>query len=321
MIEGHSIGAVSRVFVVLNPVAGRSTADLVLAALEQHFVPDTWVYEVYQTTGQEQLADVVRDALARGCDMVVAVGGDGTVSDVAEALVHTGVPLGVVPLGTANMLALELAIPLNLEGACTLLAGPHTTTSIDAMQVGEKFFVLQIGIGIDALMIRDTEREQKRRFGRAAYIWTAFTRLIGFQPRRFTIVADGRRIRPRASQVLIANGGVLGIPPFRWGPNIRPNDGRIDVCIVNARTLLDYLGVAWHLLTGQQKRDRRVRYLTATRSIAVSADQPLPVQADGEIIGETPVLVHVVPDAVRVIVPAASVEQPAEPASVGVAGV
>jgi diacylglycerol kinase (ATP) len=78
--------------------------------------------------------------------------------------------------------------------------------------------------------------------------------------------------------------------------------------------------VAWHILRGQQKKDRRVRYLSATRSIAISADRALPVQADGEIIGETPVQVQVVPDAVRVIVPAARMEQTAEPVGVGVAG-
>jgi diacylglycerol kinase family enzyme len=164
--------------------------------------------------------------------------------------------------------------------------------------------VLQIGIGLDSLMIRDTDRQAKRRFGRAAYLWTAFTRLIGYQPVRFTIVADGQRSRPRASQVLVANGGVLGTPPFSWGPHIRPDDGKIDVCIISARTALDYGGLIWHTLLGQQRRDRNVRYLTATRSIAISADQPLPIQADGEIIGETPLQITVVPDALKVIVPA-----------------
>lgn len=320
MIEDRTADTTSRVFVVLNPVAGSGAAQDVRNALERHFVAEGWIYEVYETTGEERIVDVVRGALARGCDMVVAAGGDGTVSDVVEGLVHTEVPLGIIPVGTANVLARELGIPLDVEGACALLAGAHTTTSIDAMQVGDKFFVLQIGVGIDSLMIRDTGREHKRRFGRAAYLWTAFTRLLGYQPRRFTIVVDGKRIRPRAAQVLIANGGVLGMAPFRWGSDIRPDDGRIDVCIVSARTVLDYIGVAWHMLLGQQKRDRRVRYLSGMRSIAISADHPLPVQADGEIIGETPVRVQVVPDAVRVIVPLVGVAQPREPAGVSLAG-
>jgi YegS/Rv2252/BmrU family lipid kinase len=302
-----------KIFVVLNPMAGSCIAADVRQTLEQYFQGRC---EIYETTGSENenVTEVTREALAHGFAMVIAIGGDGTVSDVAEALIGTEIPLGIIAAGTANVFARELELPLDLEGACVMLAGQHDTTSVDAMQVGDKYFVLQIGIGIDSLMIRDTDRQAKRRFGRAAYLWTAFTRLIGNQPERFTIVVDGQRTRPRASQVLIANGGVLGVPPLRWGPHIRPDDGRIDVCIISARTALDYLGLAWHTLTGQQRRDRNVRYLAAERSIVVSADHPLPVQADGEIIGETPLQVQVVPDALRVIVPAPQQEHVQTPA-------
>jgi YegS/Rv2252/BmrU family lipid kinase len=295
----------ARIFVVLNPMAGNSAAEDVRQALARH-IGDRAQTDIFETTGQEDedIAAIVRAEQAQAPVMVVAAGGDGTISEVAEALIGTDIPLGIIPVGTANVFARELGIPLDLEGACALLEGQASTTSVDAMKVGEKYFVLQIGIGLDSLMIRDTDRQSKRRFGRAAYLWTAFTRLIGYQPVRFTIVADGQRSRPRASQVLVANGGVLGAPPFSWGPHIRPNDGRIDVCIVSARTVLDYGGLIWHTLLGQQRRDRNVRYLAATRSIAISADQPLPIQADGEIIGETPLQITVVPNALKVIVPA-----------------
>jgi YegS/Rv2252/BmrU family lipid kinase len=305
--------AKARVFVVLNPMAGGCTADDVRQALDQHLGEQAHT-DIFETTGHadEDVVAVVRAELANDPVLVVAAGGDGTVSEVAEALIGTDIPLGIIPVGTANVFARELGLPLDLEGACALLNQYDSTTSVDAMKVGEKYFVLQIGIGIDSLMIRDTDRQAKRRFGRAAYLWTAFTRLIGYQPMRFTIVADGMRSRPRASQVLIANGGVLGVPPFRWGPHIRPDDGKIDVCIVSARTALDYLGLAWHTMMGQQRRDRNVRYLTAARSIAISADRPLPIQADGEIIGETPIQVEVVPDAFRVIVPAPAAQESLE---------
>ena len=308
-----------RVFVVLNPMAGNSTADEVRSALQEHF-GDQIELAIYETTGaaDEDVVALVRDAVGRGVTLVVAAGGDGTVSDVAEGLIGGEIPLGIIPVGTANVFARELELPLTLAEACALLVGQHAISQIDAMKARDKYFVLQIGIGLDSLMIRDTERDAKRRFGRAAYIWTALTRLVGYQPVRFTVVADGKRLRPRASQVLIANGGVLGMPPFSWGPHIRPNDGRIDVCIVSARTVLDYLGLVWHTILGQQRSDRNVRYLSARQTIAISADQPLPVQADGEIIGETPIQIEVVPNAIHVIVPlpkeAQQDQQPAEAA-------
>jgi diacylglycerol kinase (ATP) len=302
-MEATARQELSRVFVVLNPMAGNSTAADVRAALDSHFPADTWTQEIYETTGDEEVSDIVRAALARGCDLVIAAGGDGTVSEVAEALVHSDVALGIIPVGTANVLARELGLPLDLEGACALLAGEHATNSIDAMQVGDKAFFLHIGVGLDSLMIRDTDRASKRRFGRAAYLWTALKWLIGYQPRRFTIAVDGRRLRPRAAQVLIANGGLLGMPPFRWGPHIRPDDGRIDVCVLSARSLGDYLRVVWQVLIGHRRRSPNIRYYSAERSIIVDADRPLPIQGDGEILGETPVRVQVIPDAVVLVVP------------------
>ena len=101
----------------------------------------------------------------------------------------------------------------------------------------------------------------------------------------------------------VANSGVLGQPPFRWGPHIRPDDGRLDVCIVRARNALDYLALGWHVITSGSGRPPKVRYLSAERTVAVSSDKPLPVQADGEIIGETPLKVDVVPGAVHIVVP------------------
>ncbi|MHC5539195.1 diacylglycerol/lipid kinase family protein, partial [Singulisphaera rosea] len=99
------------------------------------------------------------------------------------------------------------------------------------------------------------------------------------------------------------NSGILGQPPFRLGPGIEPDDGRLDVCVVRARTVWHYLGIFWHVLLGQHKRNPNVRYLAVTHRVVISTKHPLPVQADGEIIGETPVEVEILPGAVRVAVP------------------
>src|SRR6266498_1413746 len=95
--------ALSRAFVVLNPMAGNCTAQDVRQALERHFSTDAWICEIYETTGEEQ---------------------------VAEALVGSGIPLGIIPVGTANVFAHELGLPFDLEGACALLADDHATTEI-----------------------------------------------------------------------------------------------------------------------------------------------------------------------------------------------
>lgn len=291
-------------FVILSPVAGTGSADEVHQALERHFNCDDGSCQVHVLQLHDDLTDLARTAAARGSDLVIAAGGDGTVGAVADGLVGSEARLGIVPMGTANVLARELGIPVDLDGALGLLAGPFATAELDALKVEGRHYFTQVGVGIDALMIRDTPREQKRRFGRLAYIWTGLARLIGFQPRRFRLEIDGRAVRTRASQVLVANCGTLGQAPFRWGSDIRPNDGRADVCIVRAKSALDYLSLSWRVLTGRHRADRNVHYQVAARAITIDVERhPLPVQADGEIIGQTPLTVEVVPSAVRVVVP------------------
>ena len=293
----------SRVFVVLNPGSGNSRLDEVRGALNCQWAEPPLGYLVHESLPGEDLSRVVRSAVAQGYDLVVAAGGDGTVSAVAQALVGTPARLGILPLGTTNVLARELAIPIDLDAACRLLNGPTTTLEIDAMRIGDAYYFTQIGIGVDAFMIRDTTAVNKKRFGFLAYLWTAGVQLAGFRPRRFSISADDARERPRASQVLLINSGVLGTSGLSWIADARVDDGRIEVCIVRARTALDYMSVAWNLFRHKHRQERNVQYMSASRAVAVSSDKPLPVQADGEVIGNTPIEVKVVPRALRVVVP------------------
>jgi diacylglycerol kinase family enzyme len=151
----------------------------------------------------------------------------------------------------------------------------------------------------------DTPREAKRRFGRLASIVTALRTFVGFQPRRFMIVVDGKRQRVSGAHVVLANGGLIGSDRISWGEHILPDDGVIDVCIVRAGTLRDYLGVALDTALGRQHVSRRLRYLTARERIAVNVVKggPLPIQGDGEMIGDTPLLVEVLRGAVGVVTP------------------
>lgn len=293
----------SRLFVILNPKSGSYAEDAVRKALGSVFSCDDGSCVIHEMKGHDDLGRLAREAAERGCGIIVAAGGDGTVSAIAEGLVGTETPLGIIPLGTANVLARELGIPVALDAAVALLAGPHATVAIDAMKVEDKHYFTQVGVGIDSMMIAGTTREKKKRFGRVAYLTTAVACLVGFEPRRFAVRVDGRTTHHRASQVLLANCGTLGQPPFRWGPDIAPDDGRIDVCIARARTFVDYVRLGWLVVRGRQRDSPNVHYLVAERSVSIRTRKPFPVQADGEIIGETPVGVRVVQGAVRVVVP------------------
>ena len=210
-------GDATKAFVVLNPVAGNSDVNIVRQALEEHLGNGNWHYEIHETTGQERLADVVCVALDQGFDAFVAAGGDGTVSGVVSGLVHSKHPLAIIPVGTGNTLARELDIPLNVEDALGILVGDHEVRTIDAIQIGDRFFVLNVGVDVSAVMMRDTRRENKRRLGLIAYLWTGLKKLICWQAHRFAVVVDGQKDTFRASEVVVANSGAIGDPAFRWG--------------------------------------------------------------------------------------------------------
>jgi diacylglycerol kinase (ATP) len=295
--------ACSRVLAVLNPKAGSAAGEAIRGALTSSCAQGENQLEIHETKDSEDLGVLVRDRINKGVDLVVACGGDGTVGAVANALVGTDTLLGIVPMGTANVLARELEIPLDVNLACGLLVGDHEVARIDVMKVGGRHYLTQVGVGLDALMIRDTPAEHKRRFGKAAYLWTAARHLFGHQPQRFFLEIDGKSRKTRASQVIVANVGTLGQPPFRWGPDIQVDDGMLDVCVVKAKTLLHYGALFWHVIRGKHRADPNVRYDRARHSVAITSNKVTLVQADGEVLGETPVRIEVVPGALRVIVP------------------
>lgn len=290
-------------FVVINPQAGGGTDGHTGEVLGQRMTDAGWEYQIDSSEDPARMQRALQEALGEGVDLCVAVGGDGTVSAVAGALVHSGVPLAIVPGGTGNVLARELGVPPDIDGAVSLPLGPHATRRIDALRVGERYFFLAMGVGVSALMMRDTSVQDKGHFGRLAYLWTGLKALAGLQPQSFSLVVDGQARRVRASEIMIANLAAVGDPAIRWGPQVRPDDGVMDVCIIRARSLWDWAQVAWSVLTRQPWADSHLGFLAAAKSVRIDARRALPVQGDGDLLGHTPVRVELVPRAVTLVVP------------------
>jgi len=294
----------SHIYIILNPVSGTEDAERLQRTIAHHFAAQPGAYEIYRTTGQERLADVVQEAQRRGFETFVAAGGDGTVSAVADGLVNTHLPLGILPTGTGNVLARELGIPLNPKDALELVTGAHQTHAIDVLRAGARHCLLSVSLGLSSLTMQDTGREEKRVFGLLAYLWTGVKKLVGFQPVGFELTLDGDTFYRRAAEVTVANDGVLGMPAFRWGPDVALDDGRLDICFIHARNLLAYLKIGRHAVWGKQRHEPRLHCLEGGKRATVRADRDLPVQADGEIIGRQSIEVEILPRALDVIVPA-----------------
>ncbi|MCB0167337.1 MAG: diacylglycerol kinase family lipid kinase [Anaerolineae bacterium] len=289
------------VFVVLNPIAGNVNVEEVRRYLEAFLTAQNWSYEFYETVGHDDLAKVVQEKIKAGATLVIAVGGDGTLSEVVNGLIDSSIPLAVIPLGTGNVVAHELGIPLNLEEACQLLIQDHKIRHLDVMQVGHRFFISHISLGLYSLIVEEIKPEQKRRFGRMIYVWQAIRKMMGKNSWRFELQVDDLALSVRASFILVANAGSVGLYALRWGQHISPDDQHLTVCIIKSRSITDYLKLLWNMARNRHYLDQNIVYLNARQKIAIETAQPVPVRADGDIIGKSQVQIQVIPAAVRIL--------------------
>jgi YegS/Rv2252/BmrU family lipid kinase len=294
---------VTNVLVVANPVAGTRDIRRVRAVVQRRLDAAGWEHEWFVATSEDGTRDAVHDAVGRGFDLVIAAGGDGTVSTVADALVASPVPLAILPTGTGNGVALQLRQPLSVAGSLDMIVGQHDVRFMDTVRVGDAHFLLNVTVGITASTMHETHQEAKRRFGRAAYAWTLALKLAGLQPHRFRLTLDGAEHTVRAADIMVANCAAVGTPIARWGPHVRPDDGCLNVIVVRADTVPRLLRVVLNVILRRPERDPDLDFMTAARSVEIEANRPLPIQGDGEFVGWVPVRMEVVPNAVRVIAP------------------
>jgi YegS/Rv2252/BmrU family lipid kinase len=243
----------------------------------------------------------VKEAIELGADLIFVWGGDGSVQRCIDAAVGAPVTLAILPAGTANLLANNLGIPIDLEQAVDvgLHGNDHT---IDVGKMNGEHFAVMAGIGFDALMIRDADSGMKDRFGRAAYIWTG-ARHIHSTPVRTKVRVDGRTwFDDKASCVLVANVGSLGggVTAF---DHASPDDGKLDVAVMTANGVWQWLRTLTRATVGDADKSPLVQ-MTQASKITVETRKRLPYELDGGARSKTNKLrVHVVPHAVTIRVP------------------
>jgi YegS/Rv2252/BmrU family lipid kinase len=294
-----------KTYIVMNPVAGvsepRTVREKLESALQEREIP----FEVYETTGQkdEDIRQLVRDAVTRGFRLFISAGGDGTLSSVIDGLVGTELPLVIIPTGTWNALARALDIPLQIDPAIELVFQEHKIQTIDAMQVGENYFVLSVSAGIGALAMKDVEREDKRRLGKFADLRRAVAELLEFRAVPFEVKIDGKITKFRASELMVANTSILGIKALQLDPSIRMDDGKLNVCRIYANNITDYLKLGVSMFRRDQKRSWNVLCVEAVKEVEIRSRERLPAQGDGEVIGQLPITVKICPKAIQVVTP------------------
>jgi YegS/Rv2252/BmrU family lipid kinase len=273
----------SQAAVVVNPTKlddDEAFRKAVRRAMDDHGWPEPlWL----ETTAEDPGLGQAKSAVSAGVDLVLACGGDGTVAACAEGVTGTGVPLGIIPLGTGNLLARNLGVPTGLDESLAVALG-NEQQPIDAGEVNGTLFVVMAGLGLDARMLSGTSEPLKKRLGWVAYAIAA-VRHLGDRPMRVTISADGgppRRLR--VSALIVGNVGWLrgGLPLL---PDARPDDGMLDAVALVARGVTGWLSVAAHILLRRPAHGRVYRVQFTELQVRLGRDQPW--ELDGEVMGST----------------------------------
>lgn len=303
MISGGRIG---RVLLIANPASrlGRRRLPRARRALDGAGIR----CDVAFTERPGHAAELVRERAA-AYDAVFTLGGDGTAMEAAGALAGTTLPLGVLAGGTGNLLARALGIPLDPRRAVpTLLSGEELHIDLGRILSSQpvRYFAVAAGVGIDSAMVAETPSWLKRRLGVLAYTITATRAALRAVLRkeffRVRVTVDGEVFEAAAAAVMIANFGAVLSDRITFGPGIRFDDGVLDACVYSPKNLSDALRIMWRLLRKKFASDDAMLYRSG-RHIRVETDTPRVAQADGELLGMTPVDIEVAPRAVRLLVP------------------
>jgi YegS/Rv2252/BmrU family lipid kinase len=297
----HPLGPHPRTVIVFNPAAGN--AGSLQGDLEdccELLSGYGWSVELWPTASPGDGTRLARAAAEQGYDAVIAAGGDGTINEIVNGLAGSPTALGVLPVGTVNVWAREIGLPLQPRATTEALLKTQVR-SIDLGRAGERYFLLMAGVGFDAAVVNEVRGEEKRRLGALAYVLRAIELSRRFRGTRARLRLDETVLRRRVLLVVLGNtqlyAGVLKITP-----RARIDDGLLDVCIIKGNTLLDAPLRLLSIVLQRHSVDRKLEYHRA-RTIRIEARPALPVQVDGELIGQTPMTIEAVPLALRVLLP------------------
>ena len=294
----------TRVLIVTNPAAARAGAQGLKAARRRLEAGGLKVH-VEQTRTMGDGAALARAAVADGCSVVIAHGGDGTAMDVATGLVGTELPLGLLLGGTGNVLAGNLGVSRSFVAAAdTIVRGATRVIDLGRMTTaaGTRYFAVNAATGFAADLMAQTEQRHKQRFGVSAYVARACVLAADLVRAASRVEVDGVVHEGHAATVLVANCGQIVPGVLSLGSHIQPDDGVLDVVVIDANSYAAALRVVWRLLQRQPHADSGITFYRGA-TVRVTTEPALPAQSDGDALGTTPLSVELLPRALSVCVP------------------
>lgn len=288
-----------RITIIFNPVAGarrHSLLDRLVAALDR----DGWHIAVIGTNGPGDATILAAQAALAGDDVIAAAGGDGTIGEVVRGMHGSGIPLGIVPMGTANVLAAELGLSPRPPDIATTL-GTGLLRRLHIPRINGTPFLLMVGAGFDGRVVAAVTPRLKRRFGKAAFVGQGLRALVAPDGGPFDVEIDGAR--HAAAWAVITNISHYG-GPYRIVPDADPGDPSLTAVLFRSTRPAAMFGHLLRIGTGRIRDGDSVSVLRGTEiRIARPGGPPIPVQVDGDAAGALPVEIDATGDFVDILTP------------------
>jgi len=267
--------------IIFNPAARGEKARSLEEKVRSLTGPDTPLI----TSRPGETAELARQLAQEGHSTIVAAGGDGTINEVVNGIAGLDVSLGILPIGTINILACELGLPTTQLELCWEIIQGGFIRSIDLAMANDQYFVQLAGIGFDALAVRETDLNMRRTIGPISYIFAA-AQIIGRPAPRLEICFNERETMGGCF-VLVGNGRFYGWP-LSFFPNAKNDDGLLDVLVFKHQGYLDIIRYLQGVLIGNHADFADIEY-RQIHSLRVISDRRVPVEIDGEVSFHTPV--------------------------------
>jgi YegS/Rv2252/BmrU family lipid kinase len=281
---------------IINPVSGGKKKDNVPALIEKNLDKSIFDYSIVFSDSAGHAHIIAKEAIGN-YDLVVAVGGDGTMNEVASAITGSDTVMGILPYGSGNGLSRFLDIPMNIEKAIKSLNAWHVE-AIDSMKANDDWFFNMAGMGFDAHIAEVFSHDEKRGF--ITYIRSCFREISSYKPATYNMIIDGKEYRREAFMLSFANSSQYG-NNAHVSPDASVQDGLVDVCVIKAFPVWRLVEMGIRMLTKTAGRSKYVEIIRG-KKVIINREIPGPLHLDGEpLIAGTAVEINVVPSSLKIL--------------------
>jgi len=287
-----------KILFIINPISGTGKKKIVEKKIKEYLDFEQFDYKIQYTNAPRHAIALAKSAIGK-YDIVVAVGGDGSVNEVSNGLIGSSTALGIIPAGSGNGFARHMKIPLQISKAIKLL-NKHSIQTVDAISINSEYFVNVAGLGFDAHIAHQFEKFGKRGF--ISYLQLVFSEYLNYKPEKYTLQIDGKTIEREAFLVSFANSTQFG-NAAHIAPTAKIDDGQLKVCILKQFPAYKALFIGLRLFLKNIHKSKYMETISCKELIYKKKGEILP-HMDGEaVIFKNDLNLKVLPLALKVICP------------------